>query len=111
MNGPVEIGVNLVAADDARDEPLLIVGTQVPVLLLPVDRLQDLVQEPEGDLRVDMSLEGIDRLMSLLDYDAIACIPRTADTEIAFIGSHCNPTKVTMNKGTSDPQSIKSIVR
>ena len=80
MNGPVEVGVNLVAADDAGDETLLVVGTQIPVLLLPVDRLQDLVEEPEGDLRVDVSLEGIDGLMSLLDFDA-----RTVDMEISFI--------------------------
>ena len=104
MNGPVEIGVNLVAANDAGDETLLVVGTQLPVLLLPVDRLQDLVEEPEGDLRVDVSLLGIDRLMSLF-------ISRTADKEMAFIGSHCNPTKVTINKETSVLRSIKSIAR
>ena len=45
---PVEIGINLVAADDARDEAAFVVGPRVAVLLL-VDRLQDLVQELEGD--------------------------------------------------------------
>ena len=47
---PVEIGINLVAADDARDEAAFtfVVGPRVAVLLR-VDRLQDFVQELEGD--------------------------------------------------------------
>ena len=41
---PVEFGVNLVAALDARDEAALEVGPRVAVLFL-VDGFQDLVQE------------------------------------------------------------------